>query len=49
MACDGGKFNGQGDPALDMDAITIGAGLFLRGDFEAKGLVNLTGPGSLDR
>lgn len=42
MSCRGGKFDGQGGPALNMNGITIGADLFLRDDFEAKGPVDLT-------
>ena len=40
LACDGGRFLAK-DVALNCDAITVGADVFLRGGFEARGTINL--------
>jgi hypothetical protein len=43
LACDGGRFDGAGGPALNADVAIVGAQVFLRDGFHATGEVNLNG------
>ncbi|MDP2737594.1 MAG: hypothetical protein Q8O82_02530, partial [Pseudorhodobacter sp.] len=42
LACDGGRFDGAGGPALTCQAVTVGADVLLTDGFHATGEVNLT-------
>ena len=43
MSCIGGRFDGKDGDALNGNALTVTAGLFLRDGFQAKGDIDLVG------